>query len=352
MNQDLRPAIRKLAGRIDLSEAEMSDALDLILSGQMSEASIAAFLVALTMKGETPAEIRFILQSIKKHATRITPAVDGLIDTCGTGGDSLRTFNVSTASAIVAASAGAKVAKHGNRSVSGVCGSADFLEYVGFDLAASPDKVQRCIEQTGIGFLFAPVFHPAMKNVASARKTIGIRTVFNIAGPLSNPCTNLTGQVIGVFEPYLIDVLAEVCQGYINEAMIVHAADGFDELSNTCDNDILWITAGQAKRLKLSPKIVGMAAKPEQLLVHDKDDSIKSTLAVIYGSASTEKEDMVVLNAAAALTVGKVVTDIKDGIEVARQAIKSGKSGEKLSQLIKNCGNLEKLQEAEKKFLP
>lgn len=350
---DLRPVIRKLVARTDLTDSEMGQTLDLILSGSVSEAAVASFLVALTMKGETALEIRSILQSIRRHATRITPAVSGpLIDTCGTGGDSIRTFNVSTAAAIVAAAAGAKVAKHGNRSVSGVCGSADFLEYIGLDLGTTPERVQSCIEAAGIGFLFAPAFHPAMKNVAAARKIIGIRTVFNIVGPLSNPCTNLSGQVIGVFEPLLMELLAEVCQGYIKEAMIVHAADGFDELSNTCDNDVLWITEGQTKRLKLSPRVFGMAtARPEQLVVTSKEDSIQSTLQVIYGTAASEKEDMVVLNAAAALTVGRVVSDIKDGVELARHAIKSGRAKEKLSQLIKNCGDPAKLEAAEKQFL-
>lgn len=350
---DLRPAIRKLVARVDLSEQEVFFALDAILDGQASEASIASFLVALTMKGEKPDEIRAILQSVRGHATRMTPNVGGtLIDTCGTGGDSIRTFNVSTAAAIVAAAAGAKVAKHGNRSVSGVCGSADFLEHIGLDLSASPDRVQRCIEYNGIGFLFAPMFHPAMKNVAPARKTVGIRTVFNIVGPLSNPCTNISGQVIGVFEPSLIETLAEVCQGYVNEAMIVHGADGFDELSNTCENDILWITGSQTKRLRLNPKVVGISvAKPESLVVNTMDGSIKSTLQVIYGKAPQEKEDMVVLNSAAALVVAKVAGDLREGVEIARRTIQSGGAEKKLSQLIGRCGNPEKLEQAEKKFL-
>lgn len=350
---DLRPVIRKLVVRADLTEQEMTNALDAILGGGVPEAAIASFLVALAMKGETPAELRAVLQSVRKHATRITPQVDGpLIDTCGTGGDSIRTFNVSTAAAIIAAAAGAKVAKHGNRSVSGVCGSADFLEYVGLDLDAPADRVKRCIEQAGIGFLFAPAFHPAMKNVAPARKAIGIRTVFNIVGPLSNPCTNIAGQVIGVFEPFLMETLAEVCQGYISEAMIVHGADGFDELSNTCENDILWVADGQTKRLRLNPKVVGIQlAKPERLVVNTKDESVASTLAAICGRGPREKEDMAVLNASAALVVGKVAKDLREGVEVARGAVKSGAAQEKLAQLIKNCGNPEKLEQAEKKFL-
>ncbi|HVX02083.1 MAG TPA: anthranilate phosphoribosyltransferase [Nitrososphaera sp.] len=355
---DLRPVIRKLVARVDLSEAEMAGAFDSILSGEASEASIASFLVALTMKGETPAELRAILQSVRRRATRITPAVGGglpLIDTCGTGGDSIRTFNVSTAAAVVAAAAGAKVAKHGNRSVSGVCGSADFLESIGLDLNAPPTKVQKCIENTGIGFLFAPTFHPAMKNAAQARKTVGIRTVFNMVGPLSNPCTNIYGQVIGVFEPSFMETLAQACQGYISEAMIVHAADGFDELSNTCENDILWVTGdddgGQTvKRLRLSPKAVGMSvARPERLEVTTRDDSIKSTLTAIYGKAAEEKEDIVVLNASAALVVGRVASDLKEGVKIARHAIKSGQAHEKLAHIISECGNKEALEQAEKK---
>lgn len=351
---DLRPAIRKLVARANLSDKEISIALDAILSGTISDATIAAFLVALAMKGETAEELRSILISLSKHATRITPDVQGpLIDTCGTGGDSIRSFNISTAAAIVAAAAGAKVAKHGNRSVSGICGSADFLEYVGLDLNAPPAKVQSCIENTGIGFLFAPLFHPSMKHVANARKTIGIRTVFNMVGPLSNPCTNISGQVIGVFEPSLLEVFSQVCQGYVNEAMIVHAHDGFDELSNTCENDVLWVSGdSQTKRIRLHPRAVGMqVAKPEQLVVNSKEESIKSALQSIHGMAASEKKDIVILNAAAALVVGKVAQDFKDGVEIARDAIKSGKAHDKLAQLIKYCGDLEKLKEVEKKFL-
>ncbi|MER3407959.1 MAG: anthranilate phosphoribosyltransferase, partial [Nitrososphaera sp.] len=216
------------------------------------------------------------------------------------------------------------------------------------------DRVQSSIERNGIGFLFAPAFHPAMKNVAPARKTIGIRTVFNIAGPLSNPCTNVTGQVIGVFEPSLMEKLAEVCPGYVGEAMIVHAADGFDELSNTCENDIVWVTGSsngvvQTKRLRLNPKVVGMQlARPEQLVVTTKEDSVKSTLAAIYGTGSQEKEDIVVLNASAALVVGKVAIDLKEGVEIARTAIKNESAKEKLAHLVASCGDLEKLRKAEK----
>jgi anthranilate phosphoribosyltransferase len=351
---DLRPAIRKLVSRTNLSEREISQALDAILAGNVPNTAIAAFLVALAMKGETAVELRSILLSLRKHATRITPEIQGpLIDTCGTGGASIRSFNISTAAAIVASAAGAKVAKHGNRSVSGVCGSADLLEYVGLDLNVPPARVQSCIESAGIGFLFAPLFHPSMKHIASARKAIGIRTVFNMVGPLSNPCTNVSGQVIGVFEPSLLEVFAQVCQVYVNEAMIVHAHDGLDELSNTCENDVLWVSGdSETKRIRLHPRALGMqVAKPEQLVVNSKEESIRNTLQSIHGKATKEKQDIVVLNAAAALVVGKIAQDFKDGIQIARDAIKSGKAQDKMSQLIEYCGDLEKLRAAEKKFL-
>ena len=354
VSTDLRPEIKKLVAKTDLSAAEITHALDAILAALVPETAVAAFLVALAMKGETSEELRSILVSLRNHATSITPQVTGpLIDTCGTGGDSTRSFNISTAAAIVASAASAKVAKHGNRSASSICGSADFLEYIGIDLNSPPVKVQSCIENIGIGFLFAPLFHPSMKNVASVRKTIGIRTVFNKIGPLSNPCTNISGQLIGVFEPQLLQVFSEVCAGYISEAMIVYAQDGFDELSNTCQNDIYWISSDNhtTRMIRLHPNAVGMeVAKPEQLIVNSKLDSIMSTLQAIYGQGSREKKDIVILNAAAALVVGKIASNLKEGVEFARDAIKSGKARDKLSQMIRYCGDLEKLKEAEKSF--
>ena len=350
----LQLLIRRLVSRTNLLEEEMTQSIDLILEGKASEAAVASFLVALAMKGETADEIRFVIQCVKKHAIRISPRVNGrLIDTCGTGGDSIRSFNISTAAAIVAAAAGAIIAKHGNRSVSGICGSADFLEYVGMDLDSPPNKVQACIEETGIGFLFSPKFHPAMQNVAAARKTIGIRTIFNIVGPLSNPCTNLSGQVIGVFEPFLLEIVAEIMQRSPIEAMIVHAHDGFDELSNTCGNDIVWIDGkGYSKRIRLDPKSMNLhVARPEQLVVSSKEDSVRNTLQVIYGAGGREKEDAVVLNSSAALVIAKLASNFKEGIDLSRAAIRSGKAKDKLLQMIKYCGVTEKLETAEKTLL-
>ncbi len=352
---DIRPILKKLVSMSSLSEEEVNQTVDSILEGKLSEASIAAFLVALSMKGEEPKEIRAILQTIRRHAIRISPKITGaLIDICGTGGDAIKSFNISTAAAIVASAAGITVAKHGNRSVSGFCGSADFLESIGFDLQSPLQKVCTAIENFGIGFLYAPKFHPALKRVAPARSVIGIRTVFNIAGPLSNPCTNLTGQVIGVFGTNLLEPIARAMQNTgLNDIMVVHALDGLDELSNTCENDILWINDNQIKRIRLHPMMLNMhVAKQNQIRVNSKEQSLRDTLQVLLGVGTKEKEDIVVLNASAALVVGRIAKDFQEGVEIARSSIKDGKARQKLFELIKCCGDIEKLESAIKKFIP
>jgi anthranilate phosphoribosyltransferase len=352
---DIRPILLKLVSRSALSEEEVHRTVNSILEGKLSEAAIASFLVAMSMKGETSEEIRAILQTIKRHAIKISPKITGaLVDTCGTGGDAIKSFNISTAAAIVASSAGVRIAKHGNRSVSGFCGSADFLDFIGFDLQSSPEKVCSAIENIGIGFLYAPNFHPALRRVAAARNIIGIRTVFNIAGPLSNPCTNITGQVIGVFASYLLEPIAYAIQNSgINDAMIVHSRDGLDELSNTCENDIFWISDNQIKRITLHPKMLNMkVAKQSQIIINSKEQSLRDTLQVIFGVASQEKEDIVVLNASAALVIAKIARDFQEGVDIARSLIKNGKPQQKIRELVKWCGREEILESAIKNFIP
>ena len=276
--EDLSRIIQKLVSTKELNDDEIIYAISLILQGKVSEATIASFLVALRMKGETAHELLVLMQTIKKYAIRITPNIDGfLIDTCGTGGGRINTFNIGTASAIIASSAGAKVAKHGNRSNSGVCGSADFMEYIGLNLECSIADIVEAIEQTGMGFLYAPKFQPAMLNVASARRTIGIRTVFNIIGPLCNPCTNLAGQLIGAPEPKIIETLAlALQQSDLEDIMLVNPKDGLDELSNTCENDITWISKSKIKRVSFHPREVGIElTKLENLMVDSKEGSIR-----------------------------------------------------------------------------
>jgi anthranilate phosphoribosyltransferase len=353
-NTNIVTLIRKLVLRNNLSENEICLMINLILEGKVSETLLSALLVAFTMKGETALEIKIILQAIKKHAIRIRPNISGLlIDTCGTGGG-MKSFNISTAAAVVACSAGCKVAKHGNRSVSSICGSADFLEYIGLDLNSPPEKVSEAIENIGIGFLFAPKYHPAMSNISAVRKKLGIRTIFNIIGPLCNPCTNISSQVIGIFDPSLIYTIASALKTGrdVNEIMLVHGYDGFDELSNTCENLILWIVEDQIKRIRLHPKMLNVQiANPKELLVDSKESSIKYTLQVIYGLATKEREDIVVMNASAALVMGRIAKDLREGVEIARTVIKQGKPEKKLSELIHKYGNSFKLEEAERKFL-
>ena len=354
-NFDIRPVLRKLVSRASLSQEEVYQTVGSILEGKLSEAAIAAFLVALSMKGEKPEEIRAVLQTIRQHAIRISPKITGpLIDICGTGGDAIKSFNISTAAAIVASAAGITVAKHGNRSVSGFCGSADFLESIGFDLHSPIQKVCTGIENFGIGFLYAPNFHPGLRTVAPARNIIGIKTVFNIAGPLSNPCTNLTGQIIGVYGTDLLEPIARAMQNTgLNDIMVVHALDGLDELSNTCENDILWINDNQIKRIRLHPTMLNMhVAKQNQIMVNSKEQSLRDTLQVLLGVATQEKEDIVVLNASAALVVGRIAKDFREGIDIARSSIKDGKAQQKLQELIRCCGNEERLESAIKEFVP
>ncbi len=354
ITSDLRYIIRKLAAKANLSETETRYSMDLILGGNVSEADIASFLISLRMKGETPQELAAILQSIRTNAITITPNVFGsLVDTCGTGGDTIGSFNISTAAAIIACAGGCNVAKHGNRSASGMCGSADFLEYVGINLDTSPDAVRDTIENVGIGFLYSAKFHPGVLRVAATRKSIGMRTAFNVVGPLSNPCTNLTGQLIGVCELSLVDKISAIMQTTrTSNFMIVHSSDGFDELSNTCVNRITLVLKGEFKRLMLHPKDIGMpVAKTEQLLVSSREDSVKHTLRVIYGLADSAREDIAVLNAAGAMVVGNIAENLSEGIEIARQSLREGNPRKKLHELVKRCGNLDKLRSAEDKFI-
>jgi anthranilate phosphoribosyltransferase len=351
---NLSRIIQKLVSGADLSDDELIFAISLILQGKLSEASIASFLVALRMKGETAHELDVIVQTIKKYAVRITPKIDGfLIDTCGTGGGQINTFNISTASAIIASSAGAKIAKHGNRSASGLCGSADFMEYIGFNLECPVEGILEAIQQTGLGFLYAPKFHPAMQNVASARRTIGIRTVFNAIGPLTNPCTNLCGQIIGAPDPKIIETLAlSLKESDLKDIMLVSSKDGLDELSNTCENDITRITGNEIKRTRFHPREIGLElARLENLVEYSKEEAIRDTLRVIYGIGDKYRQDIAVLNASAALVVGQSSTNLTEGVELARQAVRDGRAQKQLLECIRRCGQKQVLIEAEKKFL-
>ena len=345
-----QPYIRKLISREELTQEDIETSVDLISKGQLSVASIAAFLIALTMKKETPNEIQFLVRAVRERSVRLTPKHNSpIVDICGTGGDSINTPNISTAAAFVASGSGVCVAKHGNRSMSGLCGSADFLEYVGFDLGSPISTILSSIEKTGIGFIYAPKFHPSMGAVAAARKAIGARTIFNIIGPLSNPCTNLAGQVIGVTDASLFETITKASLNLgMRNVMVVHAHENIDELSNTGPNDVSLKDGDQLRRIQLDPRDVNVeSASIDTIKMKTKEQSIKTTLECIYGHAGKDLLGIVELNAAAVLVVADKVHDINEGIELARKSISEGKARSKLSQLIDHCGQKQRLEEVE-----
>ena len=227
------------------------------------------------------------------------------------------------------------------------------MEHVGLNLECPIPDILGAIEQTGLGFLYAPKFHPTIQNVASARRAIGIRTVFNIIGPLSNPCTNLSGQLIGAPEPKIIETLAlALQQSDMENIMLVNSKDGLDELSNTCENDITWIRQNEVKRFSLHPRELGIElARLENLIVHSKEESIRETLRVIYGVADKQKQDIAILNASAALVIAKASANFREGVDLARDAINDGRAQRKLSEYIRRCGRKQVLCEMEKRFL-
>ncbi|HSE99478.1 MAG TPA: anthranilate phosphoribosyltransferase [Nitrososphaeraceae archaeon] len=336
----------------NLSLNEAKDLFRKIIEGKIENSYVAAILKQISSRGETIDEILAMIQIIKENSITIHPNIkNNLIDICGTGGDKIKTFNISTASAIVAASAGSIIAKHGNRSASGLCGSADFFEFIGLNLNNSPQMVSCNIEKIGIGFLFAPIFHPILKNVSKLRKDINIRTIFNIAAPLCNPCDNLTGQIIGVSDPLLLNKLAKVTEKINKKFFIIHSYDGFDEISNTGSNRIIYSNKGEIKKFDLNPIEVGIPITSlDNISIKNKEESIRLTLGSIYGLARKEIEDIVVLNSAPVLVLSDIAKDIKEGIDISRSVIKEGKARKKLEDLISFYGDKEKLFEVEKLF--
>ena len=337
--------LRALVDKKDLSRIEAAAAMEAIMSGAATNAQIAAFLTALRMKGETVEELIGFAQVMRQKAVRVktrgeeVAALTGtdremLIDTCGTGGDAAGTFNVSTATAFVVAGAGLKVAKHGNRSVSSLCGSADVVETLGINLELPPAKVARCVDEVGIGFLYAPLLHTAMKHVMAARREMGIRTVFNMLGPLTNPA-GANAQVIGVYSPALTEPLARVLAelGTIR-AFVVHGADGLDEISNTGESQISEVREGVVRSFRVRPEDFGMSrAAIGDLQGGDRAENAQ-IIRHILGGGDGPKRDIVLMNAAAALVVGGKARDLKEGVGLAARSIDSGAAQRKLETLI------------------
>ena len=344
---------RKILAKENIDESEFRNSINLIFLDEISDSTIASFLTALTYRGVSYNELRIIRESMINHSHSITPNVTGpLIDTCGTGGDMANSFNISTAASIVASASGINVAKHGNRSASGMFGSADFFEYIGFNLDISEKAIIDSLESIGMSFLYAPKFHPRLKRISSIRKQLGFKTIFNIIGPLCNPCTNITSQVIGISDPNFFDLISNaMIKTNIKKIILVHSLDGMDELSNTARNNMLILKSGYIERHEVDPKLLDLkVVKKEQIQVGSIEDSVKTTLQTIYGKSTRAKEDIVILNASIALIAGEKTTDINDGIKIARELVKSEIPRTRLRELISCCGNVQKLDLIEEKF--
>ena len=329
----IREAISDLVLGQSLSMEDSAAVMEEIMEGEATPAQLGAFLTALSLKGETPEEIAGMARVMREKALRVN--VDGpLVDTCGTGGDGKNTFNISTAAAFVAAGAGLKVAKHGNRAASGTCGSADVLEALGIKIDLPPEGVEQCINQVGMGFMFAPVFHPSMRHAAPVRREIGIRTVFNILGPLTNPA-GAQSQLIGVAHAQLGKQMAEVLRLLgARHAIIAHGQDGLDELTLDGETQGWEVVGGQVRPWAISPESAGLpSASLDQIKGGSKEENA-ATMRRIFQGASGPLRDVVLLNSAAVLLVGGQVEDIAQGVERAAQVIDDGAALAKLESLV------------------
>src|SRR5437867_10825645 len=338
-------AVRVLIDRRDLTRIEAAAAMEAIMSGTATDAQISAFLTALRMKGETVEELIGFAQVMRLKVARVrtrgeeTAALTGtdremLIDTAGTGGDASGTFNVSTATAFVVAGAGLKVAKHGNRAMSSLCGSADVVETLGIKIELSPAKIARCVEEIGIGFLYAPLLHTAMKHVMTARREMGVRTVFNLLGPLTNPA-GANAQVIGVYSPALTEPLARVLAELgTHRAFVVHGADGLDEISNTGESRISEVRGGVVRSVTVRPEDFGVTRAPiGDLRGGDREQNAEIIRAILAGEPGARR-DIVLMNASAALVAGGRARDFKEGVEAAARSVDGGAARQKLERLV------------------
>ncbi len=330
----IRTAIQKLVEGKSLSNEEVMGAMNCIMDGEATQAQIGSFITALRIKGETIDEITGCARVMRDKAEKIILDLDYYIDTCGTGGDGAKTFNVSTASAFVAAAGGVHVAKHGNRSVSSRSGSADVLEALGAKIDLSPYQVKKCIEDVGIGFLFAPSFHKSMKHAAGPRRELGIRTVFNILGPLTNPA-GAAGQVLGVYDGKLTELVANVLLNLgIERALVFNGNDGVDEITTTTTTKISELKDGSVKNYEFNPEQYGIKkACLDDIKGGDAGVNAEIIRNIFKGEQGPER-DIVVVNSAAAFYVGKKVDSLEEGIKAAQQIIDSGLVLNKLQEFI------------------
>src|SRR5213080_2521855 len=330
----IQQALARLLDGHDLSREEAKGVMGSIMSGEATPAQIAGFLIALRAKGETADEIAGCAEAMREHALPVRPQRDDLVDTAGTGGDGASTINISTAAALVAAAAGAAVAKHGNRAVSSACGSADVLEALGFSLEQKPDRISRSIDELGFGFLFAPAHHPAMRHAAPVRTELATRTVFNILGPLTNPA-GARAQVVGVYSPALVRTIAEVLARLgAKRAFVVHGAGGIDELSPVGTNLVAEVVDGAVHERELDPEAeLGLPRCRLEELRGGAPAENAQAIRDVFAGADGGRRDAILLNAAGAIAAAGHAADLREGLELAREAIDSGAAAERLDLL-------------------
>lgn len=332
----IQEAISKLSRGEALDAALMARVADELLAGETTDAQIGAFLASLSIRGVTAEHLAAFASKMREHATPVfINDTKSLVDTCGTGGDHSGTFNISTTAALIAAGAGVRVAKHGNRAITGKCGSADVLAALDVNIEASPETCAMCLTDAGVAFFFAPVFHQAMRHVGPARKEIGIRTIFNMLGPLANPA-GAARQLIGVYDPDLTEVFAKVLIDTGSEhVMIVHGADGLDEITTTAETQITEATPDAKRTYTISPEQFGFRrAKPEDLIGGEDAKANAAIVRAILAGETGPRADIAILNAAAAILVADLSQNLEEGVEKAREAIGSGAAETALAELV------------------
>lgn len=336
---NIQSAIKSAIARQDLSQQDMIDVMNQIMTGECTPAQIGGFLVGMRMKGETVDEITAAATVMRELSTRVNVDADHLVDTCGTGGDASGSFNISTASAIVTAAAGAHVAKHGNRSVSGATGSADVLEAAGVNLNITPEQVGDCISQVGVGFMFAQKHHSAMRHAIGPRKEMAVRTIFNVLGPLTNPAS-APNQVIGVFDKELVEPLAHVLKQLgSNHVMVVHSEDGMDEVSVSAMTHIAELKNGEVKTYSASPSDFGLDMSDIASLKVETVEQSLSVIQSVLANTPGPARDIVCVNAGAAIYVAGMADSWQAGVQMAQSVIANGKASDVLKNLVEKTNS-------------
>ena len=338
---EMKKAINKVITGNDLTTDEAKSVMRLLLDGGATQAQIGSFLTAFRMKGETLNEIIGCATVLQDFAEHLSLSEEKFIDFVGTGGDGTNTFNISTTASFVACASGVKIAKHGNRAISSKSGSVDVLESLGLNVMLEADQVKKCFEKTGIGFMFAQVFHKKMINVSCVRKELGMRSIFNIIGPLSNP-SNAKFQIVGVFKKELTKVFAEAMKYMgVSHALVVHGADGMDEITITDKTYIAELKDGQIKEYTITPEEFGISRiKPSELIGGNSQENAKTTIAILKGEEKGPKRTIVTLNAGAGIYVAGLAPSIKAGMEMAEKAIDDGSAFAKLQEVINVTNNI------------